>query len=45
MYEIKDFDIIKNPYYNVEVLGMPPIIEKIKMMNYTDAVIRYYGNI
>ena len=34
LYETKDFDIVKNPYYVGEVLGMPPIKERIKMLNY-----------
>ena len=38
LFEIEDFDIIKNPYYIGEVLGMPPIIEKVKMMNYNNAI-------
>lgn len=38
LYEIKDFDIIKNPYYEAQVLGMPPISGNVKMLTYTDAI-------
>jgi len=38
LYEIEDFNIVKNPYYIGEVLGMPPIKEQIKMLNYADTI-------